>query len=200
MMIKKRIIWQYELKLAKRAAKELFKEQKPTKGWNLLVFPLYLVQYLRYKSTLRSVCNNFLFTKKLALEAAVQVIGGQTEATQMRIIETRTRMLLQGRTRPYYTQAIRRKQLIEIELLIRHYVALLKSSATSYGAMIRDVYPDRNSYTSFLKRLQQVEREVLAASATTLKKSSKKKRIEWFGKIEQTFKALREKEATAIYS
>ncbi len=118
----------------------------------------------------------------------------------MRIIETRTRKLLEADKGGLYTQAVRRKQLKEIELLMEHYVRLLKSSGQRYREMIKQVYPDMKSYNSFLKRLHEAERAVLVASASTVRRSTKKDRVEWFSKIEQTFRALRQKEAKEIFS
>ena len=99
----------------------------------------------------------------------------------------------------YYTAKIRQKQLREIELLIDHYLDILNSDRDNYEEIIREAYQSKKRYLAFLNRLQQTEKEVIQAAMTSMRKKSKKERLMWFGKVEETSKKARMEEVERIF-
>ncbi len=99
-----------------------------------------------------------------------------------------------------YTEAIRRKQLKEVELLFDHYLKLIKSPAAGYDEKIRDVYKSADEYRYFVKKLEKRELDVIEASISTVKKGSKKERFAWYSKVRQKAHELRMKEIERSFS
>jgi uncharacterized damage-inducible protein DinB len=100
----------------------------------------------------------------------------------------------------FYTEKIRRKQLSEIELLIQHYLGLFSSRQSTYPAIIKEKYPSKGNYLAFLSALQKAEEDVIQAAITTMRKGTKKDRRQWFQKIKETTKKVRNAEAEEIYT
>jgi hypothetical protein len=99
-----------------------------------------------------------------------------------------------------YTDKIRRKQLLEIEFLMNHYLDLFNTDGSSYQAVIKAKYPSRGRYQEFLNRLQKTEEEVIQAAIGTVRQGSKKERRLWYDKVRRTTKEFRMEEAEVIYS
>ncbi len=118
---------------------------------------------------------------------------------QFRLVEVKTKKLLDKERKGYYTEKLRRKQLQEIELLIDHYLHLLNSKGKNYAEMIRTTYETRQKYLSFLNRRQRSEQEVIQAAIATMKKGSKQERLTWFGRVEEVSKEARLQEVEQIF-
>ena len=135
----------------------------------------------------------------MAFDAVKEIKGGESHAAQIRLIEIKTKRLLDRERKGYYTEKIRRKQLQEIEQFIDHYLRLLRSNRNNYAEMIRATYGSRQRYISFLNALQKAEQEVIQAAITTMKKGAKQERLNWFGRVEEAFKKARMEEAEKIF-
>jgi hypothetical protein len=135
----------------------------------------------------------------MAFDASKEIVGGESHAMQIRLIEIKTKKLLDKQKKGYYTEKLRRKQLQEIELLIDHYLDLLNSNENRYGEMIRTTYASRQKYLSFLNRLQKAEQEVIQAAITSMKRGSKQERLAWFRRVEEVSKEARGGEVEQIF-
>jgi hypothetical protein len=137
--------------------------------WDI-VFPVVLLfRFMRYKRTREVFILNLLFTKKLALEAARDMLDkGLSKEQVMGRIMDKTDELLASDTRGVYSKRIRQKQLKEIELLVDHYRRLLESEAKEYPSMLKEAYGSWKELEVFLKRLHNAEREVNQAAQHTL--------------------------------
>jgi hypothetical protein len=102
----------------------------------------------------------------MAFDAAKEIVGGGSHAMQIRLVEIKTRKLLDKERKGYYTEKLRRKQLNEIELLIDHYLDLLNSKGKNHAELVRGTYPSKEKYGSFLNRLQKAEQGVIQAAIT----------------------------------
>lgn len=198
-MGKIRVIWSHEVRQANKIARSLMDTGKIQFGWRILLLPNYLVNYVYFRKNLYLARKNFLFTKGLAFNASQEILRGESRASKMRLIEVRTRDLLDREKKGFYGEKVRRKQLHEIELLIDHYLGLLKSNGETYEEIIKESYQSKESYLSFLNRLQRAEQEVIKAAIRTMKRGSKQERVNWFGKVDQAFKRARMEEMEAIF-
>jgi hypothetical protein len=135
----------------------------------------------------------------MAFDAAKEIIGGESRAAQTRLIEIKTKKLLDKEKKGYYTEKLRRKQLQEMELLIEHYLHLLNSNGTNYPRLVSATYPSKQKYLSFLNKLQKAEQEVMQAAITSMKRGSKQERLTWFRRVEEAYKKARMEEVEQIF-
>lgn len=194
-----RAIWNHEVDQANKIARSLVDASRIKFGWQILLLPSFLVQYIYYKKKLINTRKNLLFTKRMAFDAAKQITGGESHAAQTRVIEIRTKKLLDKERKGYFTAKLRHKQLSEIELLIDHYLHLLNSKGKNYAQVLRTTYPSKQKYLSFLNKLQKAEQEVIRAAITNMKKGSKQERLNWFGRVEDASREVRMEEVGELF-
>ncbi|MGD8261065.1 MAG: NF038143 family protein [Desulfobacterales bacterium] len=195
-----RAIRKYEFRRTNQIAKNLIDIRPLTISWRLLVFPIFIYDYIRYVKRLSVLRKNLFFTKQLALGAAQNIYQGKERAWEFRQLEIKTKEILNREKKGFYTEKIRNKQLDEIELLVHHYIDLLGTNQKSYVAAIKAKYSSQGSYLSFLNKLQKSEEEVIQAAITTMRRGSKRERRQWFEKVKQTTKIFRMQEVEKIYS
>lgn len=195
-----RAIWKHEVKQADNISRRLLANKKVNINWKIVLLPVFLYTVYHYRKDLRFTRKNFLLTKQLAFDAAKNISQGKERAWEFRRIEIKTQEILDKEKKGFYTEKIRRKQLSEIQLLIKHYLDLFKSKQSKYAAIIRESYPSKGNYLAFLSTLHQAEEDVIQAAITTMRKATKKDRREWFQKVRQTTKKVRITEAEQIYT
>lgn len=195
-----RVIWRHEVRQAHQISRYLIETEKLKFGWRILVLPVFIFDYVRYRKSLRTIRKNLMFTKKLAFNAAKNIFQGKERVREIRQIEIKTKELLNKERKGLYTEKIRRKQSFEIESLINHYLDLLNTNSNSYQAMLRAKYPSKGNYLTFLNKIQKAEEEVIRAAITTMNRGTKKERRKWFEKVIATTKKVRMTEADAIYT
>ena len=194
-----RAIEKYESRQNDKIAKKLIDDKKIKFGWRTIVFPLFIYDYIRYFNRLRVLRKNLFFTKQLALGTAQNIYQGKERAWETRLLEIKTKEILDKEKKGFYTEKIRNKQLNEIELLVDHYIDLLNSNQSSYEDAIKAKYSSKGSYLEFLNKLQKVEAEVIQAAIVTMRKGTKKERRQWFEKVKQVTRKNRIQEADKIY-
>jgi hypothetical protein len=195
-----RIIWKHEIRQVDRIVKVLLENKKVDLNWKIILLPIFLNKVYHYRKDLRFTRKNILYTKQFAFDAAKNISQGKDQAWEFRQIEIQTQKVLDNERKGFYTEKIRRKQLSEIELLIKHYLDLLSSKQSTYAEIIKDTYPSKGNYLAFLNDLQKAEEYVIQAAITTMRKGSKKDRRQWFQKIKETTKRVRATEADEIYT
>ena len=195
-----RTIWNHEVNQANKIARRLIDASKIKLGWRILLLPNFLIHYIYYKKNFFLTRKNLLFTKRMAFDAAKEIAGGGSRATQIRLVEIKTKKLLDKERKGYYTEKLRRKQLNEIEMLMDHYLNLLNSKGKNHAELVRAEYPSKEKYVSFLNRLQKAEEGVIQAAITSMKKGSKQERIAWFTRLTAASKEARGEEVEQIFS
>ena len=144
-----RALKRYETRQTDRIAKNLINSRPIEFSWRLLVFPVFIYDYIRYVRRLSVLRKNLYFTKQLALTAAHNIYQGKERALETWLLEIKTKEILNKEKKGYYTEKIRSKQLNEIELLIDHYIDLLGSNQSSYGDAIKAKFSSKGSYLAF---------------------------------------------------
>ena len=200
MMGNLRVIWRREVRQAKRVASVLMESNKIKFGWRSLLLPFFISDAIRYQRSLHQTRKNLLFTKQLAFNAARNVHKGKEPAWEFRQIEIKTQEILDKEKKGFYSGKIRRKQLLEIDFLMNHYLDLINTGASTYPTMIKASHSKKGTYLAFLNRLQKIEAEVIQVAVTSMRKGSKKERRLWFDKLTATTKKIRAKEADRIYN
>jgi hypothetical protein len=171
--------------------------QNPVAVWDVLIPIVFLFSFLKYKRTRETFALNFLFTKKLALEAAFDMIKkGETKEAAMARIKDKTSHLLASDKKGIYSVKIRQKQMREIDLLIDHYHKILNAEGKAFLSLVKNGYGSRENYAAFLKQLEQAEREVNRAATQTLRTSSAPEIV---SKMEETAGQVRAAEVEKIF-
>ncbi len=142
---------------------------KPLTVWEVLI-PIFIIfNHMRLKGAREVFAQNLLFTKKLALDAALAVTkNGQSKAHAMSPVEEKTKALLASVKDDIYSDQIRQKQMQEIHLLLDHYCRLLQAEGEEYATLVAHSYNNLNQYKSFLEELKGAEGEVNRAAVKTL--------------------------------
>ena len=195
-----RTIWNHEVNQANKIARSLVDDKRNKFGWRILLPPDFLIRYIYYKKNLILTRKNLLFTKRMAFDAAKEIVGGGSHATQIRLVEIKTKKLLDRERKGYYTEKLRRKQLNEIALLVDHYLNLLNSKGKNHAELVRAQYPSKEKYVSFLNKLQEAEQRVIQAAITSMKRGSRQERVAWFTRLTTASKQAREEEVEQIFS
>ena len=193
------VIWKHEVRQVDQIVKTLLENKKVDLNWRIILLPIFLTKVYQYRKDLRFTRKNILYTKQFAFDAAKNISQGKDQAWEFRQIEIKTREVLNTEKKGFYTEKIRRKQLSEIELLIKHYLDLFSSKQSTYAEIVKDKYPSKGNYLNFLSALQKAEDEVIQAAITTMRKGTKKDRRQWFQKVKETTKKIRTTEAEQIY-
>src|SRR5210317_762625 len=95
---------------------------KPFSVWEVLIPIVFILGYMRSKEQREIFAQNLMFTKKMALEAAFEMLDkDRSKETVMRRIATETESLLSSMPNGVYSDAIRQEQIREVDLLIDHY-------------------------------------------------------------------------------
>jgi len=185
-----------ERSLAKTVANAVI-GQNPVAVWDVLIPIIFLFNFLKFKRARETFALNFMFTKKLALEAAFNMIKKDLNKEEvMTQIKEKTNHILASDKKGIYSVKIRQKQMREIDLLIDHYHRLLNAEGKNYPSMVKNAYGSRKDYAAFLKQLDQVEREVNRAATQTLRTSSAPEIVT---RMEETTDRVRAAEVERIF-
>ncbi|MHC4458101.1 MAG: NF038143 family protein [Planctomycetota bacterium] len=190
------IILARERNLARSVALEAIKP-KPFSVWEVMIPIVFILGYMRSKEQREVFSQNVLFTKKLALEAAYDMIQKNTsrEAVIDRI-KSKTDQLLSSVPANIYSKTIRQEQLKEIDLLIDHYSKVIQAEGEDYSSLVAGAYHNRDEFKAFQTRLKSAEEKVAQAARQTLGGNTDSAMA---ARIEQTVDKLRMAEAEKIF-
>ena len=162
------IILSYEESFGGTVALRLIIE-RPLTLWYCLIPLVFVFEFLKRKKEQRIFTENFLFTKKLALDAAGDINKGEERQNRLSQIEDQIRDRLTAQK--LYSWGIHQKQRAEVNLLIDHYLKLLNAEGKSYESLVKDAYQTRDNYQAFLHQLTSAEKEIDRAVINTLGKT-----------------------------
>jgi hypothetical protein len=142
---------------------------KPIGAWDMMIPLVFFINFMKNKGVRELFIQNYLFTKKLALEAAFALIKEDATREDVRMrVEKETSEALKSDDKGIYSNEIRLEQLKEIDLLMDHYCLLLAAEGSDYADLIKAVYQNRNRYLAFLEALTAIEKRVAGAAQLTL--------------------------------
>lgn len=165
MQTKYGIILSYEESFARAVAMGVI-VREPLTVWHFLIPFVFIFDFLRMKSETEIFVRNFLFTKKLALDAAVDINKGQDRQSILTKIENETKDRLVSQK--LYSWRIHQGQMAEVNLLIDHYSELLGTEGNNYESLVNNAYKTREQYEAFLHQLTSAEKEIDRAVMVTL--------------------------------
>jgi len=170
---------------------------KPIGVWEFMIPVVFILTFMKSKQARELFIQNFLFTKKLALQAAFNmIVKGWSRDKAETQIEQKTGLVLEGEKQGIYSDKIRREQFKEIELLVDHYAKLLTAEGKDYSSLVLSAYAQREHYKIFLAQLESAEKAVFDAARQTL---AEKVDLDALLKIESATHRTRAAEATRIF-
>jgi hypothetical protein len=171
--------------------------QNPVTVWDVLIPIVFVFNVLKFKRAREIFTLNFLFTKKLALQGAFDMVKkGQNREDALSQIRDRTSQILASDKKGIYSIKIRQKQMREMELLLDHYFRILNAEGKDYVSMVKHAYGTRQNFAAFVKELEGIEKEVNRAAGQTVKTASAPDIIL---KMEESTARLRAAEAENIF-
>jgi len=142
---------------------------RPFSVWEVTIPIIFIFSYMKSKETREVFVQNVMFTKKMAMQAALDMLKkGQTRESVMERIRSKTRAMIASVPDGIYSGEIRREQLKEIDLLIDHYCRLLSSAGNNYDSLVFNAYRTPGGLADFFERLQEAEESVGRAAHNTL--------------------------------
>lgn len=190
------IIFFREQAMAKSVALQAMKP-KPFSVWEVLIPVVFILGYMRSKEQREIFAQNLMFTKKMALEAAFEMLKKNRSKTDvMRRVASETDNLLRSVSNAVYSDAIRLQQINEIDLLTDHYCKLLRAEGNDYAALVVNAYQTKTAYALFQDELTLAERKVTQAARETLGGQTD---IEMAIRIETATGRFRQKENETIF-
>jgi hypothetical protein len=168
--------------------------------WKTIIFPFLIIDYIKYRKTLFVTRKNILFTRQLAFEAAEEIWKGMDRNSAIEMIDTKTKRILFKEGKGLYTEKVRRKQIGEIKRLIDHYLRLMDAKGSVYSDVLIEAYESKKNYMLFIGRVRQAEQDVIHASISSVRKGSKKDRLNWFHRVKKITDEVRTREMEEVFS
>jgi hypothetical protein len=137
--------------------------RRPLTAWHFLLPGMFLWDILRRRRAIQQYSTLFLFPRKLALDAARQMIEGEERDGLLSRAENKIQEWLSGQK--VYSPRILRGHMEQIRILLDHYSRLLQAEGESYSRLIRNTHGTRENYEGYLARLSAAEGEVDQALA-----------------------------------
>jgi hypothetical protein len=163
---KYRLILKREQGFAKTVALQII--EKPTLSvWMILipiVFLHYFYNYRRFHAGMEGFAAEFIYTRKVALDAAYAVVERGMEKEHA--ISESDYQKDTGRSEK--ALKMHESQLGEIALLFDHYEKLLRAEGDTYEALVRHAYVNGSSFGSFLRKIGELEKETNAGMKDSL--------------------------------
>jgi hypothetical protein len=185
-----------ERALAKTVASAVI-GQTPVTVWDVLIPVVFVFNVLKFKRAREVFTLNFLFTKKLALQGAFDMVKtGQSREDALGQIRDRTSQILASDKKGIYSIKIRQKQMREIEILLDHYSRLLNAEGKDFQSMVKHAYGTRQNFAAFVKELEGIEKEVNRAASQTVGTSSAPDIV---SKMEETTSRLRAMQVETVF-
>ena len=170
---------------------------KPLTVWEIMIPVIFILNYVKLKHSREIFVQNQMFTKKMALDAALDMKKKEMSKTAVTAqIQAKTKELLTSVPGGIYSDDIRQQQLKEMDLLIDHYSKLLNAEGRDYAALITKAYPSATEYNSFFTQLKMAETEVMEAAQRTLGSQTDLATAE---KIESITETMRASEVNKIF-
>jgi len=130
----------------------------PQSVFHYLIPFMFVMDFLRRNATIKNYTKHFMFPRKLAIDAARDIFGGEERTRRLSEIGPQVEAWLGELKLP--SQSIHGIQMEIISLLVDHYVSLLKAQGDTIHALIRNAYGSRYRYQDFLNRYLSKEKEL----------------------------------------
>jgi hypothetical protein len=186
-------IYLEERSVAKSVAEDVVGPQSAG-VWDFVIPPVFFINLFKHKRKKEAFVLNLLFTKKLALEAARDMVDRDlTREAALAQADAATNSVLAGDSKGVYSDRVRQKQLREIELLVDHYHRLIMTEGKTFEYMLQGAYKSKADYLEFARKLSRAEKEVNHAALQTVGRNAAAR--DFIDRMEEAVEAIRQSDA-----
>ena len=137
--------------------------KRPLTTWHYLIPGMFIFDILRRNQAVNRYSAVFLFPRKAALDAALDVIRGEDRKSRLSRAEEKIGTWLGSLN--LFSETLQRAHRGQVAVLVEHYSRLLQGEGDGYPAVLLSSYPTPQDYQTFLQRLGAAEQEVDRAVA-----------------------------------
>jgi hypothetical protein len=130
----------------------------PQSVWHYLIPFMFIFDFLRRSSTMRRYTQHFMFPRKLAMDAARDIIEGEDQKERLSWTEEEIKVWLE--TLNLYSLSLQAAQMKVVTQLMDHYTKLLQTEGDTYYDLVRNAYMSQSDYQAHLSQLKALEQEV----------------------------------------
>jgi uncharacterized protein (DUF1778 family) len=147
--------------------------QRPMSVWHYLIPGMFLIDFLRRGTAIRRYTETFIFPRKLALQAAHDLLNGH-ESTS---IDEKNQAEIYNWLDSHHllSPELSRAQKTVVDVLAEHYTKLLQADGDSYDDLIEAAYTSRHDFQDFIHQIHTAEKEVDRAILTLVGDNQKLK-------------------------
>ena len=152
------LLLQVETEFAGRVV-YLMRANAPRPWWHHLIPFNFLTEYFSLRKERRNFTEKHLYFKRRALDAAIfSIKSGDPEKSRQQM-HSELRESMRQNQQP---ESRRLSELLGkmMDMLLEHYLRLIKTGELDYTQMLRRSYGDRVHYQNFLDEMSQLEREI----------------------------------------
>ncbi|MGD9040656.1 MAG: NF038143 family protein [Desulfobacteraceae bacterium] len=131
---------------------------QPLTVWHYLIPFMFIYDFLKRTVTIRRYTQHFMFPRRLAVDAARDILGGEAREERQVSLGDDTKGWLHSLD--LYSDSLYEAQMKVIDLLVDHYAKLLQVEGDTYDALVRNAYTSGVDYEAHLTQLTSVEKEV----------------------------------------
>jgi hypothetical protein len=132
--------------------------KRPVTTWHYLVPGMFFFDLLRRNQAVSRYSAVFLFPRKAALNAALDMMRGDAREARLSRAEEEIGTWLGSLN--LFSETLQRAHRGQVAVLVEHYSRLLLGRGDSYPAVLRSSYRTPQDYQTFLQRLGAAEQEV----------------------------------------
>jgi len=149
--------------------------QQPLSVWHFLIPGVFIFDFLRRNTAISRYTKHFMFPRRLAIDAAQNLLKGYEAASVSSRITAEIENWLKALG--LYSPQLARAQERTLDLLTTHYGKLLAAEGTSYYELLENTYASREAYENHLHELStaedDIDREIIAKAGDNQKLKEK---------------------------
>jgi bacterioferritin (cytochrome b1) len=131
---------------------------RPLTAWHYIIPGFFIIDFLRRGSAIRQYTLHFMFPRKLAMDAAVAEMQGESKESMRSHLEDNTRIWLESLK--LYSPDLVKAHVVLIEILAAHYLKLLNAEGDTFNLLIEHAYQNSDNFKQFIKTITAAENEV----------------------------------------
>ncbi len=135
--------------------------RRPVKPLLQLIPGMFIMDFLRRKSEIRRYSRWYLPPRRLALDAAWRIAGGEDKGSVLEGAEEGVGPWLAAEG--LAGDEAKRALIALVHFLAEHHARLLQAPGETYQDLVRSAYGTLKDYQAFLSRLSVLERDYLQA-------------------------------------
>ena len=131
---------------------------RPLTTWHYIIPGFFIIDFLRRGSAIRQYTKHFMFPRKLAMDAAVAEMQGESEESIGSEIEDNIRIWLESLK--LFSPGLVKAHVVLIEMLAAHYLKLFNAEGDTFYKLLEQAYPHRDDFIQFIETIASAENEV----------------------------------------